>query len=79
MSGQLSAFFVLGCRIHQVRQPFVSRGSKQAYANSTSLSTPAVCMVRSDHARNQQKHVGFNYFLKNTCVFYVVVAVLLVH
>lgn len=33
------------------------------------LSTPAVCMVRSDHARNQQKHFGFNYFFKeHVCV-----------
>lgn len=43
------------------------------------LATPAVSIFRSDYARNQQKHFRFNYFLKNTCVFYVTVAVSLVH
>lgn len=68
MSGQLSAFFVLGCRIHQVRQPFVS-GVVNKLMPIVPLSTPAVCMVRSDHARNQQKTLWFQLFFKeHVCV-----------
>lgn len=37
VSGQLSAFFVLGCRMHHVRQPFVCGRNKQANVSSSFL------------------------------------------